>query len=225
MESLTRLVSESLARHGFDRPVDYRRLHWSRWFRCESHRSLLSVPSKGGVFAIAEDIMALAPTVTPAGTAPCASQRSEASTPRVGTAALGCSAERSSASGSPKPDAPRMLAVTKFFEDDDMAFTLDRMLSWQNPMRARLESGRYFIRYVVIEDQAQRRTICNALNQWIASSSELATGIGSHFSSSLEVAPGEVSVPDRNTAQPAPVTPHFEAAPTISRPPAFPSGF
>ena len=48
METLTRLVSESLARHGFDRPLDYRRLHWSRWFRCESHHSLLSVPSKPG---------------------------------------------------------------------------------------------------------------------------------------------------------------------------------
>jgi len=54
METLTRLVSESLARHGFDRPLDYRRLHWSRWFRCESHHSLLTVPSKPGVFAIAE---------------------------------------------------------------------------------------------------------------------------------------------------------------------------
>ena len=45
MEALTRLVSESLARHGFDRPLDYRRLHWSRWFRCESHHSLLSSPA------------------------------------------------------------------------------------------------------------------------------------------------------------------------------------
>jgi hypothetical protein len=84
-----------------------------------------------------------------------------------------------------------MLAVTKFFEDDDMAFTLDRMLSWQNPMRARLESGRYFIRYVVIEDRAQRRSICNTLNQWIASSTGIATGIGTHFASSLELAPSE----------------------------------
>src|SRR5947207_14785669 len=56
MESLTRLVSESLARHGFDRPLDYRRLHWSRWFRCESVHSLLFVPSKPGVFALAEEI-------------------------------------------------------------------------------------------------------------------------------------------------------------------------
>ena len=60
MEGLTRLVSESMARHGFDRPLDYRRLHWSRWFRCESHHSLLFVPSKPGVFALAEEIMDLA---------------------------------------------------------------------------------------------------------------------------------------------------------------------
>jgi hypothetical protein len=167
MESLTRLVSESLARHGFDRPLDYRRLHWSRWFRCESHRSLLSVPSKPGVFAVAEEII------------------------NVGTAAIGCQAEQSSAAARTLSESPRMLAVAKFFEDDDMAFTLDRMLSWQNPMRARLESGRYFIRYVVIEDQAQRRSICSALNQWIASSAEIATGIGTHFASSLELAPSE----------------------------------
>jgi hypothetical protein len=213
MESLTRLVSESLARHGFDRPLDYRRLHWSRWFRCESHRSLLSVPSKPGVFAVAEEIM------------------------NVATAAIGCPAEQSSApAASPKaaslkpaaPESPRMLAVTKFFEDDDMAFTLDRMLSWQNPMRARLESGRYFIRYVVIEDRAQRRSICSALNQWIASSAEIATGIGTHFASSLELAPSETPA-----ARP-PVSPLSTCAAQekdsrhltdIRCPSLFPSGF
>src|SRR5450755_4346565 len=56
MEALTRLVTESLVRHGFDRPPDYRRLQWSRWFRCESHHSLLFVPSKPGVFAVAEEV-------------------------------------------------------------------------------------------------------------------------------------------------------------------------
>ncbi|MFL6444202.1 MAG: hypothetical protein ACJ713_10335 [Candidatus Sulfotelmatobacter sp.] len=207
MESLTRLVSESLARHGFDRPLDYRRLHWSRWFRCESHRSLLSVPSKPGVFAVAEEII------------------------NVGTAAIDCQAEQSSAAARTQSESPRMLAVAKFFEDDDMAFTLDRMLSWQNPMRARLESGRYFIRYVVIEDQAQRRSICSALNQWIASSAEIATGIGTHFASSLEFAPSETRV-----QAPAPASPLKACAaqhedqdarpPTDIRCPSlFPSGF
>jgi len=204
MEGLTRLVAESLARHGFDRPLDYRRLHWSRWFRCESHHSLLLVPSKPGVFAIAEEIMDVAP-----------------STSHVGTAALGCPSERSldispiwnrvSESvmpGNARPDllassdAPRrMLAVTQFYEDEDMAFVLDRMLSHPNPMRDRLASGRYFVRFVVIEDIAQRRSICSALNQWMLSAAEKATGIGSHFASSLELTPATEYVTPPNDAQ------------------------
>jgi hypothetical protein len=178
METLTRLVSESLARHGFDRPVDYRRLQWSRWFRCESHHSLLTVPSKPGVFAVAEEIMSSETTMTRVGTdpllRPASPNESKASTPFP-------EAE------SRKPEARRMLAVSQFFEDDDMAFVLDRMLSHANPMRSRLASGHYFVRYVVIEDASQRRSICNALNQWIVSSAEKATGIGPHFATSLEL--------------------------------------
>ena len=198
MEGLTRLVSESMARHGFDRPLDYRRLHWSRWFRCDSHHSLLFVPSKPGVFALAEEILDLA--------CPCSDAilRREASAAHVGTAASAVprtlsEAKGSGASGSRTPEAGtrprRMLAVTQFFEDDDMAFVLDRMLSSQNPMRARLISGRYFVRFVVIEDQTQRRSICNALNQWMVTAAEKATGIGSHFATSLELTPATEYVP------------------------------
>jgi len=146
MEGLTRLVAESLARHGFDRPVDYRRLHWSRWFHCESPHSLLCVPSKPGVFALAEEVIA-------------------------------------------PVQGKRMLAVVQFGEDEDMAFVLDRMFALQNPMRARLASGRCFVRFVVIEDAAHRRSIAGALNQWMISSGEKASGIGAHFASSLELTP------------------------------------
>jgi len=156
MESLNRLVTESLARHGFDRPVDYRRLHWSRWARCDSPHSLLCIPSKPGVFALAEEVM------------------------DFGKAEL-----ETAASAEPR----RMLAVLQFGEDDDMAFVLDRMFSRQNPMRARLASGRCFVRFVVIEDEAQRRSIATALNQWLISSGEKASGIGAHFASSLELTP------------------------------------
>ncbi len=149
MEGLSRLVTESLARHGFDRPVDYRRLHWSRWFRCDSPHSLLFVPSKPGIFVLAEEIVA----------------------PGYSGATAG----------------RRMLAVLQFCEDDDMAFVLDRMFSRENPMRARLASGRVFVRFVVLEDQAQRRSICGALNQWLISSSDNASGIGAHFATSLEL--------------------------------------
>ena len=199
METLTRLVSESLARHGFDRPVDYRRLQWSRWFRCKSHHSLLVVPSKPGVFALAEEVLDFGN--------PTAHAETAAYTARVATGASPVSRTLSQAKGSstvpdvgtqdPKADARLMLAVTKFFEDDDMAFVLDRMLSHPNPMQARLASGRYFVRFVEIHDQIQRRSICGALNQWILSSAEKATGIGSHFATSLEL-----------TAEPPSTRPH-----------------
>ena len=175
METLTRLVTESLARHGFDRPVDYRRLQWSHWFRCESHHSLLIVPSKPGVFALAEEVMDIPDRGT--------------------TSTLARPLNLSEAKGSglganlPQAESRRMLAVTKFYEDDDMAYVLDRMLSHHNPLQARLASGHYFVRFVVIEDAPQRHSICSALNQWIVSSAEKATGIGSHFATSLELTP------------------------------------
>jgi hypothetical protein len=217
MEGLTRLVSESMARHGFDRTLDYRRLHWSHWFRCESPHSLLFVPSKPGVFALAEQIMDFSDAHGGAA-APC-SPAEQSSGESVGAASAadgvarnisewdrvsdpaGSSEARRDVAGSPHAPNPRMLAVTQFFEDDDMAFVLDRMLSSQNPMRARLVSGRYFVRFVVIEDQPQRRTICNALNQWMVTAAEKATGIGSHFATSLELTPANEYVPPANDAQ------------------------
>jgi hypothetical protein len=252
MEALTRLVADSLARHGFDRPVDPRRLQWSRWFRCDSPHSLLVVPSKPGIFALAEEIMDLGTSDT-----------------HVETAALGCPERSSAASAAatsgestdreghdfsravPSPrnspalaaEAPtrRMLAVLQFSEDDDMAFTLDRMFTRINPMRERLSSGRCFLRFVVIEDQAQRRSICNALSQWMRSSAEKASGIGADFQSSLELT--EIGTPRvgrtllSNTAD---TTPSAAQAPDIATksmqsdsgadknlhcPHSFPSGF
>jgi len=245
METLTRLVAESLARHGFDRPVDYRRLEWSRWFRCESHHSLLLVPSRPGVFALAEEITrvetaasAVQATAKPSATttetkestsAPYATveerHSSSSSAPRnvterpVGSSSASHTVEerRFSAAWAPQitgalaPEPSRMLAVTHFFEADDMAFVLDRMLSSQNPMRTRLASGRFFIRYVVISDPAQRRSICNALNQWIVSSAEKATGIGSHFATSLDHVETAASAVPRREASGA-TTAHTDAA-------------
>jgi hypothetical protein len=136
-----------------------------------------------------------------------------------------------------------MLAVTQFFEADDMAFTLDRMLSRPNPMRARLESGRYFVRFVVIEDPHQRRTVANALNQWIVSAAEKASGLGAHFATSLELTPatelvarapssataGEIASSHRSSTEglnsAKNVTPLKTAASMAQRSPLFPSGF
>ncbi len=205
MEAITRLVADSLARHGFDRPVDPRRLQWSRWFRCDSPRSLLVVPSKPGIFALAEEVMDLGPRKTRVETA---------DKDHVETAALGCPEGSSAISPAPgilgsgllggaalqRCDSPptngasaaevpqrRMLAVIQFSEDDDMAFTLDRMFTRINPMRARLASGLCFLRFVVIEDGDQRRSICAALNQWMLSTAEKASGLPADFQSSLEL--------------------------------------
>ena len=201
MEALTRLVADSLARHGFDRPVDPRRLQWSRWFRCDSPHSLLVVPSKPGIFALAEEIMDLGPTAakpedgllrrrevapeapsfSPEGAAFISPGRKSGVGYQLGT--------ESRRDGTDATVSKRMLAVLQFSEDDDMAFTLDRMFTRINPMRERLASGRCFLRFVVIEDQAQRRSICAALNQWMLNSAEKATGLPADFSSSLELAP------------------------------------
>jgi hypothetical protein len=178
MEALTRLVSDSLTRHGFNRPPDPRRLQWSRWFLCDSLHSLLVVPSKPGIFAIAEEVMD-GPILV--GTA------------LKGSALLGGAALKRCESEPPQEAAlaaegKRMLAVLQFSEDDDMAYTLDRMFTKPNPMRERLASGHCFLRFVVIEDEDQRLNICNALNQWLLTSAEKASGIPAGFFSSLEMA-------------------------------------
>jgi hypothetical protein len=229
MEALTRMVADSLARHGLDRPIDPRRLQWSRWFRCDSTHSLLVVPSKPGIFALAEEIMDLGTGNTHVGTAANAGT----SKTSVGADALVRPAEQSSAAASSATTAEttaegisiaathgllggaalqrcdstplktaasaaevpqrRLLAVLQFSEDDDMAFTLDRMFTRINPMRDRLASGRCFLRFVVIEDQAQRRSICSALNQWMLSASEKASGLPADFSSTLEMTTDRVA--------------------------------
>jgi hypothetical protein len=212
METLTRMVADSLARHGFDRPVDPRRLQWSRWSRCDSPHSLLVVPSKPGIFALAEEVMDLSPTTSHVGTAALGrpAERSSAAASSVATDVASTDREGHDFSSEPalsKRGAPqgadtparrltasaaevptrRMLAVLQFSEDDDMAFTLDRMFTRANPMRDRFATGRCFLRFVVIEDESQRRSICAALNQWMLSSAEKASGIGTDFQSSLEL--------------------------------------
>ena len=209
MEAITRLVTDSLARHGFDRPVDPRRLQWSRWFRCDSPHSLLVVPSKPGIFALAEEVAELATTTAHGGTDALVRPAEQSSAVASSSTTLAGSTVREGhdfsravkainaspalaaagiADGGHSADVVRrMLAVLQFSEDDDMAFTLDRMFTQINPMRARLSTGRCFLRFVVITDQAQRRSICAALNQWMLNSAEKATGLPAYFQSSLEL--------------------------------------
>jgi hypothetical protein len=188
MEALTRMVADSLARHGLDRPID-----------------------KPGIFALAEEVMNLGSTnaygetdalVRPAeqssAAASSATTADGSSIADTHGLSAGAALQRCDAgsleTASSAADLPqrRMLAVLQFSEDDDMAFTLDRMFTRINPMRDRLASGRCFLRFVVIQDQSQRRSICAALNQWILSSAEKAAGLPADFSSSLEMATDRV---------------------------------
>jgi len=239
MEAITRLVADSLARHGLDRSVDPRRLQWSRWSRCDSPRSLLVVPSKPGIFALAEEIMDMGPSKRPAGPRlrPDPAEQSSAALGAEGISAdatLGGAAlqrcdsmPRVDSALAAEVPARRLLAVLQFSEDDDMAFTLDRMFTRINPMRSRLASGRCFLRFVVIQDRDQRRSICTALNQWLLSSAEKATGIGADFSSSLELnmdhagTDSPASRPQdrvpRTSANAEAITPPAQAVPSVAK--------
>jgi hypothetical protein len=245
MEALTRIVADSLARHGLDRPVDPRRLQWSRWSRCDSPHSLLVVPSKPGIFALAEEIMDLGNVHVGTDAFVRPAEQSEAHASSKTTAGIGTAREGHDFSRAFEPamknpaSAPdatrRMLAVLQFSEDDDMAFTLDRMFTCVNPMRARLASGRCFLRFVVIEDETQRRTICAALNQWMLTNAEKATGLPSDFSSSMEVTRvGRIPLsdsPDRipNAQVQQPINPTLNldsgASKNLHCPHPLPSGF
>jgi len=55
MEDIAHMVSASLARHGFVPRVDPRLLQWSTWFHCESSLNVVAVPSKPGIFELANE--------------------------------------------------------------------------------------------------------------------------------------------------------------------------
>src|SRR5271170_3356692 len=74
-------------------------------------------------------------------------------------------------------EGKRMLALFQISEADDLGMALGRLFLSRNPERERLTNGRCFARYVVIEDVAQRRTAYAALQRWMASSAEAASGV------------------------------------------------
>jgi len=74
-------------------------------------------------------------------------------------------------------EGKRMLALFQISEANDLGMALGRLLLSGSPLRQRVASGRCFARYVVVEDAAQRRTALTALQRWIASAAEAATGL------------------------------------------------
>jgi hypothetical protein len=148
MESISQLVSDSLARHGMEPSLDHLRIEWSRWFRCESSFSVLLAPAKPGIFALGEEMV-------PAG--------SDAVAPAP--------------EGRPKAAGKRMLALFHISEADDLGMVLGRMFLPGNSMLKKLNSGRCFARYAVIEDAAQRSAAYSIFQRWMQDSAETASGI------------------------------------------------
>lgn len=132
MEGLARLVNESLADYGYEPKVDYRRLQWSKWFRCDSSYSVLLAPCQPGIFALGEEI------VSPV-----------------------------------EAGSKRLLALFHMAEATDISATLGSMFLPGSKMRERLENGRCFTRYAIIENAAERAQAVAALQQWMQSSAEL----------------------------------------------------
>jgi hypothetical protein len=175
MEGLAHLVAESLLRNGFEPTFDHRRLQWSEWFRCQDGFSLMLAPCKPGLFALGEEVIAPGELAAFCGASEPRSRHPERS-------------EGSFAEGK------RMLALFQISEANDLGMALGRLFLTGNPARERFASGRCFARYVVIEDQNQRRAAYTALQRWMASSAETATGVpqstlDNHVSPDNHVAP------------------------------------
>jgi hypothetical protein len=148
MESLSQLVGDSLARHGIEPSLDHLRLEWSKWFRCESSFSVLLVPAKAGIFALAEEVI---PSLN-------ALERRTPS-PVDGL-------ETSSS------ESKRLLALFQISQSDDLGMALSRLFLPGNSLREKLETGKCFARYAVIEDAAERAAAYDVFQHWMQESTE-----------------------------------------------------
>ena len=75
-------------------------------------------------------------------------------------------------------DGKRMLALFRIAQADDLGMALGRYFLPGSPDRERLENGKCFVRYAVIEDSTQRSAAHAALNQWMTLIAETAFGFG-----------------------------------------------
>jgi hypothetical protein len=91
---------------------------------------------------------------------------------KPGVFALG---EEIIAPGENATEGKRMLALFQISQADDLGMMLGRMFLPGNMLRERLENGRCYARYTVIEDAAQRQSALAALQKWMQSTSEVAS--------------------------------------------------
>ena len=70
----------------------------------------------------------------------------------------------------------RMLAILEIAAAEDLARTLGQLFASTSVLRDRLLSGRCYIRYAVVPDATERAAVAAALQQWVATANEAATG-------------------------------------------------
>lgn len=173
MESIYRLVADSMARHGVEASnslgapllasfarsgneeprLDHLRLDWSRWIHCTSSFSFALAPAKPGIIAFGEEMFPAASSL-------------EARAPAL-----------NGDEGASPVGGRRMLTLFQISEADDLGMALGRLFLPGNPLRERLASGRCFARYTVIEDAAQRSAAYVIFQRWMRESAKTGNGI------------------------------------------------
>ena len=154
MEGISQLVGDSLARHGIEPSLDHLRLEWSRWFRCQSSIDVLLVPAKAGIFALAEEVGSPLDAVELRAPSPAEfSERSQAI-------------------------SKRLLALFHLGQTDDLGMALGRLFLPGNPLREKLEPGKCFVRYAVIEDSDERAAAYDVFQRWMQDSAEMLNSRG-----------------------------------------------
>lgn len=96
-------------------------------------------------------------------------------------------------------EGKRMLALFQISEANDLGMALGRLFLSGSPARERLASGRAFARYVVVEDPEQRRTAFAALQRWMASSAQAASGVTNAVASPALDADGQPESSNKET--------------------------
>jgi len=69
-------------------------------------------------------------------------------------------------------DSKRMLALFHIVDTDDLGMALGRLFLPGNPLREKLESGKCFVRYAVIEDSTERSAAFKIFQTWLQDSAE-----------------------------------------------------
>ena len=69
-------------------------------------------------------------------------------------------------------DSKRMLALFHIVDTDDLGMALGRLFLPGNPLREKLESGKCFVRYAVIEDSTERSVAFKIFQTWLQDGAE-----------------------------------------------------